>query len=390
MRGVTPESLAATEALRAALRVALAEDAPDVPWTVPPGVADADFLKAIKRHRVFPLLARYADRFEFSSDLSAEIAAGDKAERLNSLRVTQQLIKAHQALTDAGIRALAFKGPVLAQQVYGDFTMRGAGDIDLLVSPDDLEAAYATLEAAGWQGDKTRPGPNDGWAWNHQKRTYYEVSLFGPTMIDLHWHLVNPRSTLPPFDQLWERREQVTLAGEALTAIHRHDSLRHSCAHAAKDGWTSMRSLADIYVLFCSSPSRAWIRRSFNTAQSSSLAMAIADFGTGTSAAPGSITVLGFSRDRVPSRMRKQQAGHLILGRTTRPPGFGTVRGARYAIRGNRSLRDLTRIVAHVILPPQYATTRGTRPLLFEFAKTLAVRVTKRRSRAPSPDSLGS
>jgi hypothetical protein len=65
-------------------------------------------------------------------------------------------------------------------------------------------------------------------------------------LIDLHWDLGPLRSSLPAFDTLWQQRELLTYQDRQLATLGRRHSFLHSCDHAAKDRWISLRSLVDI------------------------------------------------------------------------------------------------------------------------------------------------
>ena len=50
--------------------------------------------------------------------------------------LTSELIKIMKLLEENDIKAIAFKGPTLAQLAYGDVTLRQYVDLDLLVELD--------------------------------------------------------------------------------------------------------------------------------------------------------------------------------------------------------------------------------------------------------------
>jgi hypothetical protein len=54
------------------------------------------------------------------------------------------------ALAAGGIRFIIFKGMALVEQVYGDLSLRGFRDCDMLVEREQLEAAYAILRDLGY------------------------------------------------------------------------------------------------------------------------------------------------------------------------------------------------------------------------------------------------
>ena len=61
-----------------------------------------------------------------------------------------ELISIHltDVLREAGIPALALKGPILGRALYGDLGRRPSADIDLLAAREDLPGAIGTVEAA--------------------------------------------------------------------------------------------------------------------------------------------------------------------------------------------------------------------------------------------------
>lgn len=107
---------------------------------------------------------------------------------------------------DAGARALAIKGPVLAAQ--GLRERRSSADIDVLVDPAALTAVQRALEAIGWHdgGFYDTPGIVPWHSVNHRHPHW-------PCEVDLHhWFpgfLADPAVV---FETLWSRRGTTTLA----------------------------------------------------------------------------------------------------------------------------------------------------------------------------------
>src|SRR5262249_37615216 len=66
-----------------------------------------------------------------------------------ALDSARQLLKAVEALKAQKIPVLAFKGPLLAQQVYGAPGEREFLDLDLLVHPSDVDRAVEALKPLG-------------------------------------------------------------------------------------------------------------------------------------------------------------------------------------------------------------------------------------------------
>jgi hypothetical protein len=54
-----------------------------------------------------------------------------------NMKMTAELLRILDALKEAGIKAMPLKGPVLAQQLYGDVALRQFSDLDILVARED-------------------------------------------------------------------------------------------------------------------------------------------------------------------------------------------------------------------------------------------------------------
>ncbi len=83
----------------------------------------------------------------------AVLDTAQRVSRIASFRAAE-LADAAAAAVDAldanGITVLWLKGAALAMQHPAGFSVRGMGDLDLLVDPAQLEAARLALRAAGW------------------------------------------------------------------------------------------------------------------------------------------------------------------------------------------------------------------------------------------------
>jgi hypothetical protein len=74
---------------------------------------------------------------------TAQVRERGRTHELTTLTILAEL-------EQAGIRALALKGSVLARELYGDVGVRSPGDIDLLVAPGHLPAAVQVVQRMGW------------------------------------------------------------------------------------------------------------------------------------------------------------------------------------------------------------------------------------------------
>ena len=235
--------------LRQAVRFAMAVESGDPALPADLGEVDAArFAHAVAKHRLGICLAPHLEALNVPAEAVRVIRSQARRSRMAAMPVAAGSIEVSAALSDAGIRVLIIKGCALAVQTTGDFAARGAGDIDALVHPDDVQAAAAALERIGFRrGPYTCTRDFHSRQWRYARWTTYEFSLGrGPLGIDLHWSLTNVRSALPVFDDLWRRRDYVSMKGRLIPTLDLPDALDHSCAHSLKDEWWSIRSLVDI------------------------------------------------------------------------------------------------------------------------------------------------
>jgi hypothetical protein len=92
-------------------------------------------------------------------------------------------LRAMAMLAEAGIRSTPLKGSLLGEAIYGDSGRRLSSDIDLLVSPEQLQAAVDVVRGLGYDA------PTD------------YVERCG--LPRLHFALVHERGELPPVELHW-------------------------------------------------------------------------------------------------------------------------------------------------------------------------------------------
>ncbi len=69
---------------------------------------------------------------------------------INSLALVEQLLRILELFKNSGIKAVPFKGPVLAKRLYGDISLRCYVDLDIFISGNDAEKAVDILLANGF------------------------------------------------------------------------------------------------------------------------------------------------------------------------------------------------------------------------------------------------
>jgi len=167
----------------------------------------------------------------------------------NALWFTAELARILNHLEAGGIKAMPFKGPVLAQTLYGEVTGRQFGDLDILILPADVPKAKGALLALGYQCEP-QLRPQDEPAYLASGCGYVFHSPAGRNLLDLQWRIV-PRFYSIDFEvaDLLKRADEIVVNGCPMRTLRPEDLLLVLCVHAAKHVWTQLSWLCDIAQL---------------------------------------------------------------------------------------------------------------------------------------------
>lgn len=208
-------------------------------------------LKIVHRHQVVSLVAHGIGRWASDCAPGATLAALHAGAVQNARLCFQgisELTRLHQIFQEQGIGLRVLKGAPLAVFAFGDATLRGAGDLDLLVDEQSVTAAdrilrqqgYACCEPAAWLTPRRFRSYK-----TYQKDFSYEHPKTGAT-IDLHWRLFRNRRL--PFNigadgagLAWSQ-----IGSQKIPVLPWDHSFLYLCVHGALDGWLRAKWLADI------------------------------------------------------------------------------------------------------------------------------------------------
>jgi hypothetical protein len=172
-----------------------------------------------------------------------------RAMAIENLSATAALLVLFEDLEEAGIAALAVKGPVAGLTLYGDVALRPFLDLDVLIAPDDRDRAIECLVARGYQQSVNL----DAVGWRRYFQRYIEMSWMHPHTggaIDLHWALLDSRYRYSAvLDGCHERAVPLSIGARQIRTLCPEDTLVYSLMHAAKHQWRVLRSLVDAALL---------------------------------------------------------------------------------------------------------------------------------------------
>jgi len=208
-------------------------------------------LALVDHHRVVPQI--YGELSAYPRLVPVELLDALRSRYRDNARktlwFTAELVRIVSHLESAGIQTLPYKGPVLAQTLYGEVAQRQFGDLDILILPADVPKAKVALRDLGYE-------PALELALQIEAtyiETGYEYSFgstHGQNLLELQWRVV-PRFYSVNFDvvDLFDRAEMINFGERSVRTLRAEDLLLVLCVHAAKHVWVQLSWLCDIAQL---------------------------------------------------------------------------------------------------------------------------------------------
>ena len=159
-----------------------------------------------------------------------------------------------------GIEALAYKGPAMAIQVYGDLSLRSFVDLDLLIRPDDAALAGSFLTARGYHPHLDLTPAQELMLFRSEcDRVYLREGR--NIVLELHW------AVAPPFfgvrvdiEQVMAECVQIKMCGRKVNVPSAEMLLLLLCVNGTKDLWTVLEPVSSLNELIRGSHHLDWAR----------------------------------------------------------------------------------------------------------------------------------
>lgn len=185
-----------------------------------------------RRHGMLPLLYRNLAGNLHDGVPEAALTSMQKyfdANGIQMMLMTRALGDVMNIFTTSGIRAIPYKGLLLAIGVYKNAALRQTSDLDVLVHPRDYSRTKELLLSQGWRISIEL-------AWKDHLDGPVDHPSFRHLNIDLHRALVPEWYGFAiDFDGLWARRAAVAMAGTTYNTFSPEDLLVLLCLDLTKD-----------------------------------------------------------------------------------------------------------------------------------------------------------
>ena len=226
-------------------------------------VKDWDYVVQIaRRNGVIPLLYKTLNASDapfIPADVLNCLQGAFEGNTYRNFLLTGKLLRILKLFKQHNILAVPFKGPALAEMVYGDLALRSFVDLDILIHPKNAARAIHLMIQQGYQ-PSVKLNVDQLKAYIKKE---YSVEMFrknATEIIELHWELTGRYLPCPFTLGDFERRlKQESLAGKNVCQFPSEELLLYLCIHGAKDAWNRLEAILSVAELIRTSPGLDWI-----------------------------------------------------------------------------------------------------------------------------------
>ena len=228
-------------------------------FTNPRAGLDWDYIfTTAQAHGLLPLLHKHLSKADVPLHFLSRLKRESVANSQSILHLIAKQLRVYKLFKENEIPVALFKGPLLAQMAYGDFSLRQAGDIDMLIHRQHFTRAGSLLESLGYEMYPKLTAPQlASHLNNHCEIQFVRDDWF--TVVDLHWDLA-PRSFVFKLkaDEVMSRLQSVSLAGTVVETFSAEDSVLYQAMHGAKHLWRCLEWITALAETIRATPSINW------------------------------------------------------------------------------------------------------------------------------------
>jgi Uncharacterised nucleotidyltransferase len=212
---------------------------------------DLDWIALIRlamRHDVMPLLHRSLQQVcpdSVPEDIFGPVCARYQSQSRQARHLAGELVRVLPLFEKEGILAVPWKGPVLAQRLYGDLSLREFGDLDIMILERDVPRAQELIRRAGYEFLDLKDIGN----FAEYLRTNRELRFHRSdgALLELHWRFATQLACVrhDP-DRFLQRFEMISLAGAQVRSLPLEVYILILSMHGTKHKWRQLKLICDI------------------------------------------------------------------------------------------------------------------------------------------------
>ncbi|MHB8484179.1 MAG: nucleotidyltransferase domain-containing protein [Candidatus Acidiferrales bacterium] len=218
-------------------------------------------LQLANENGLLPLLHKHLTEIAAGGirpDVLEKISQANRESALRGLLLTAELLRILDAFRQRKIRAIPYKGPVLAERAYGSPSLRQFEDLDIVTPQRFMPAVYDAMQSLDYQarlprerfsavGSQAIPGE------------YVFLHRENKAMVELHTEWTLRHFPVPPdIEKMIDRAVFVQIDNKEVPAFATENALLMLAVHGAKDFWARLVWVADIAEILKQSPGIDW------------------------------------------------------------------------------------------------------------------------------------
>ncbi|MGE0703925.1 MAG: nucleotidyltransferase family protein [Vicinamibacterales bacterium] len=234
------------------IRIAIGTEIAPRPFVPAAAGFDWDlFEKEVTRHRIGAFLLHRLPApvlITFPRDTLGRLQEAAAVTKQRAEARAEALRQLCRELEEEQIHVVSVKGPVLAQVLYENATIRHAGDLDLLIDPADVDRLESFMRRTGRRRSTPHNelSPAQERLYREIRREYGYVNDATGVRIEVMWRLGGARLAA---DSLGEDYRFADLDGQRIRLLGAETEALYLFDHGTRHGWFRLFWLIDVALL---------------------------------------------------------------------------------------------------------------------------------------------
>src|ERR1700731_1075789 len=206
------------------------------------------FIRLALRHDLLPLtywnLHRDCPNIVPSGVLEP-LRVRHEAQAAEGRLLAEEMVGILRLLDSQGIPAVPYKGPALAVRLYGDWSLRGLGELDIVICERDALRARSLIIDRGYAPERVEIGDLNQFLRENHEMLFYRAD--GKARLDLHCRYTSRSACLAGDpERFLQHLETISIVGEEVRSLRLETYLLVLSMHAAKHQWVQLKLICDI------------------------------------------------------------------------------------------------------------------------------------------------
>ncbi|MFJ5768889.1 nucleotidyltransferase family protein [Psychrobacillus sp. NPDC093180] len=208
------------------------------------------FMDYAIHHRLYPVLynkLKQLDEPLFPNFVLQSFKELYQQNTFKMLQLSREMSSINNLLYEKRIKSIFLKGPILAEDLYGGFSLRTSKDIDFLIPINQIDEVEQLLVLQGYKREDNFDRILNDWKFRSHHVTYFHP--YKQITVEVHWRLHPGPARETSFQDLWSRRRENNMTASPINYLGKEDLFHFLVVHGARHGWFRLRWLHDIHQI---------------------------------------------------------------------------------------------------------------------------------------------